>query len=242
MSKPFFEVFPTLQLNDENRLMLEGVEVTKVTTNSNRDYIKVYLYSRHLIQKKQIYETERMLKEQLFGKSRVQVSIQEQYELSEQYTPENLMDEYYDSLLLELDQKSVVERSMLQSAEYEFTDGNILCLKLIDSIVAQGKKDDLSSYLTEVFQNRFQRPIEVRVLYEKPKESKLKYNEIKLRQEVDAILEQSAVVREEKEQKRREKEEKSEKKQKDQKAVVSGSSGASGGSGKGFGGFGKKEG
>ena len=242
MSKPFFEVFPTLQLNDENRLMLEGVEVTKVTTNSNRDYIKVYLYSRHLIQKKQIYETERMLKEQLFGKSHVQISIQEQYELSEQYTPENLMDEYYDSLLLELDQKSVVERSMLQSAEYEFTDGNILCLKLIDSIVAQGKKDDLSSYLTEVFQNRFQRPIEVRVLYEKPKESKLKYNEIKLRQEVDAILEQSAVVREEKEQKRREKEEKSEKKQKDQKAVVSGSSGASGGSGKGFGGFGKKEG
>ncbi len=242
MSKPFFEVFPTLQLNDENRLMLEGVEVTKVTTNSNRDYIKVYLYSRHLIQKKQIYETERMLKEQLFGKSRVQISIQEQYELSEQYTPENLMDEYYDSLLLELDQKSVVERSMLQSAEYEFTDGNILCLKLIDSIVAQGKKDDLSSYLTEVFRDRFQRPIEVRVLYEKPKESKLKYNEIKLRQEVDAILEQSAVVREEKEQKRREKEEKSEKKQKDQKAVVSVSSGASGGSGKGFGGFGKKEG
>ena len=75
MSKPFFEVFPTLKLNAEIRMLYDGVEVTKVATNSTRDFIKVCLYSRHLIQKKYIYETERMLKQQLFGRSRVQVTI-----------------------------------------------------------------------------------------------------------------------------------------------------------------------
>ena len=192
-------------------MMFQGVEVTKVSTNSTRDFIRVSIYSRHLIQKKDIYEVERMLKQQLFARSHIQVTVREQYDLSEQYTPENLMNEYYDSFLLELDQKSVVERNMLQNASYEFENGNILCLTLTDTIVAQGKKDSLSEYLTGVFAERFQRPVEIRVLYEKAKDSKLKYNEAKLEQEVEAIREQSEAVKAKKaqEQKEEKKEEKS---------------------------------
>ena len=192
-------------------MMFQSVEVTKVSTNSMRDFIRVSIYSRHLIQKKDIYEVERMLKQQLFARSHIQVTVREQYDLSEQYTPENLMNEYYDSFLLELDQKSVVERNMLQNASYEFENGNILCLTLTDTIVAQGKKDSLSEYLTGVFAERFQRPVEIRVLYEKAKDSKLKYNEAKLEQEVEAIREQSEAVKAKKaqEQKEEKKEEKS---------------------------------
>ncbi len=197
MSKPFFEVFPTLKVDEEIGRMFDEVEVSKVTTNSDRDFIKVHLLSRHLIPKRCVYEVERRLKEQLFGRSYIQIEVKEQYELSKQYTPENLMNEYFDSFLLELDQKSVVERSMLQNSKYEFREGNILCLTLKDSIVAQGKKESITAYLTDVFRHRFGRPIEIQVLYEKPKESKLKYNEARIRQEVDAILEQTAAVREE---------------------------------------------
>ncbi len=197
MSKPFFEVFPTLKVDEEIGRMFDEVEVSKVTTNSDRDFIKVHLLSRHLIPKRCVYEVERRLKEQLFGRSYIQIEVKEQYELSKQYTPENLMNEYFDSFLLELDQKSVVERSMLQNSKYEFREGNILCLTLRDSIVAQGKKESITAYLTDVFRHRFGRPIEIQVLYEKPKESKLKYNEARIKQEVDAILEQTAAVREE---------------------------------------------
>ena len=58
MSKPFFEVFPTLKLNDDLWLLFEAAKVTKVVTNSNRDYIRVHLKSRHLIQKEHIYQVE----------------------------------------------------------------------------------------------------------------------------------------------------------------------------------------
>ena len=109
---------------------------------------------------------------------------------------------------MELDQRSVVERNMLQNASYEFENGNILCLTLTDTIVAQGKKDSLSTYLSDVFEERFHRPVEIRVLYEKAKDSKLKYNEAKLEQEIEAIREQSQAVKAKKaqelEQKRRE--------------------------------------
>ena len=51
MSKPFFEVFPTLKAGEDIRNMFEGAQVLKVTTNSDRTFLRVYIVSRHLIQK-----------------------------------------------------------------------------------------------------------------------------------------------------------------------------------------------
>ena len=128
-------------MNQNIEMLFQGVEVTKVTTNTNRDFIRVHILGKHLLPKRTVYDAERLLKDQLFGKSRVQVEIVERYELSEQYTPENLMDEYMDSFILELGQtKTAVERSMLKEANCSFEEGNILCLKLNDTIVSQGKK------------------------------------------------------------------------------------------------------
>ncbi len=200
MSKTFFEVFPTLKVNQNIEMLFQGVEVTKVTTNTNRDFIRVHILGKHLLPKRTVYDAERLLKDQLFGKSRVQVEIVERYELSEQYTPENLMDEYMDSFILELGQRSAVERSMLKEANCSFEEGNILCLKLNDTIVSQGKKESLTGYLKEVYENRFGLDIDIRVMYETRKESRLKYNELKVRQEVDEILKASAAAHTEKEE------------------------------------------
>ncbi len=199
MSKSFFEVFPTLKVNEDIQILFQGVEVLKVATNSRRDFIRVYLLSSHLIQKKRVFEVEKLLKEQLFGRSPIQVKIVEKYALSEQYTPENLMNEYFESILLELGARSVVERSMMQNASYSFEDENILALKLTDTIVAEGKKEALTTYLKELFEERFARPVEIRVFYERAKDSKLKYNDLKLRQEVDEILKNAASVQVKKE-------------------------------------------
>ena len=197
MSKLFFEVFPTLKVSEEMKMLLAEVEVTKVASNSARDFIRVHIFSRHLIKKRRIYELEKMIKEQLFGRAPIRIEVREDYQLSAQYTPENLMREYYDSILLEAEQKSVVERNMLQTSSYSFEDGNIMCLTLQDTVIAQGKKDSVVQLLTSVFNDRFHVPLEVRVVYEKPKESSLKYNDLKLQQEVDAIVEKNQVLRKE---------------------------------------------
>ena len=73
--------------------------------------------------------------------------------------------------------------------QYHFENGNVLCLELEDNIVAQGKKDLLTTYLTDIFEERFRRPIEIKVSYMPVKDSKLRFNNSKIRQEVDAILE-----------------------------------------------------
>ena len=198
MNKPFFDVFPTLKVNNEMQNLFQEVEVSKVATNSNREFIRIHILSRHLLKKQDIFGMEDKIKEQLFTHVKIRIEIVEKYELSEQYTPENLLNEYLDSFLIELNERSVVERNMLQNAGYFFEDENILCLTLTDSIVAQGRKESLIQYLMDVYENRFGKTIEVRVVYEKAKDSSLKYNEVKLQQEVDAIMDHVDAVKAEK--------------------------------------------
>ena len=248
MNKKFFEVFPTLKVKDDMRLLLQDVEVSKVTTNSNRDFVRIHIESAHLLQKKMIYRVESMVKEQLFGKNRLQIEVKEQYHLSAQYTPENLLNEYLDSILEELGTESVVERSMMQSATWSFETENVLILQLTDTIVAKGKKEHLVHYLERIFAERFCCPIEVHVTYKKAKDSKLKYNDQKIQQEVEAILEHTAAVREEnaaQEAEASDEEKKKETKKEEKKAAAvqkSASKPMTGGKGKKFSGnFGKKE-
>ena len=82
MSKVFADVFPTLKLNTDIQALLEGVEVTKVATNSTRDFIKVFIQSTHLIPKRYIYEMEQAVKNQLFARNRIQIRVIESYVLS----------------------------------------------------------------------------------------------------------------------------------------------------------------
>ena len=248
MNKKFFEVFPTLKVKDDMRLLLQDVEVSKVTTNSNRDFVRIHIESAHLLQKKMIYRVESMVKEQLFGKNRLQIEVKEQYHLSAQYTPENLLNEYLDSILEELGTESVVERSMMQSATWSFDTENVLRLQLTDTIVAKGKKEHLVHYLERIFAERFCCPIEVHVTYKKAKDSKLKYNDQKIQQEVEAILEHTAAVREEnagQEAEASDEDKKKETKKEEKKAAAvqkSVSKSMTGGKGKKFSGnFGKKE-
>ncbi|RHQ56828.1 PolC-type DNA polymerase III [Dorea sp. AF24-7LB] len=248
MNKKFFEVFPTLKVKDDMRLLLQDVEVSKVTTNSNRDFVRIHIESAHLLQKKMIYRVESMVKEQLFGKNRLQIEVKEQYHLSAQYTPENLLNEYLDSILEELGAESVVERSMMQSATWSFDTENVLRLQLTDTIVAKGKKEHLVHYLERIFAERFCCPIEVHVTYKKAKDSKLKYNDQKIQQEVEAILEHTAAVREEnagQEAEASDEDKKKETKKEEKKAAAvqkSASKPMTGGKGKKFSGnFGKKE-
>lgn len=52
----------------------------------------------------------------------------------------------------------------------------------------RGKTSEITSYLKDVFENRFHVPVDVEIDYEEVKESKYKkFNEMQLQQEVDAI-------------------------------------------------------
>ncbi|RJU67420.1 PolC-type DNA polymerase III [Coprococcus sp. AM27-12LB] len=199
MGKLFFDVFPTLKVNKEYENLFREVEVMKVTTTSLRDFIRVHICSTHLIAKRSVCKMEEMIREQLFGHTQIQVEVVETYQLSELYTPENLLREYRDSILYELQRQSMLEYNMFQNAVCTFEDTQTLCIEMTDSIVAEGKKDAIVGTIDRIFNERCQVPTKIKVLYREPQESKnKKHREIRIQQEVDAILEQNASLHEEK--------------------------------------------
>ncbi len=190
MKHPFFDVFPTLKVNEKLHDLFADTWVEKVTTNSNRDKVRIHMVSSHLIAKKDVYDMEEKLTRMIGGRRAPKMQIVERFELSGLYTPAQILELYRDSLLTELERNSAVERSVFADAGCSFTEENILCMELSDSVVAQQVKESLIQYLEDVFARRFGMPIEVRVVYQVPEGSKLKQGQIKFQQEVEEIRRQ----------------------------------------------------
>ncbi len=215
MSKLFFEVFPTLKAEGDIRELFSDTAVVKVATNSARTFIKVHLESSHLIQKSRVREVERLIQAQLFPSGEPQVEIVETFALSKQYTPENIMQEYYESFLFELNERSVVERSMFQNAGHTFEEGGVLLIQFADTIIAEEKRGNVAAYLKDVYEKRFSVPVEVRIVCNKRNDSKLKYNNEQLQQEIEIILSQAEEIQKNRKNETKEKQQKNKKRSKE---------------------------
>ena len=91
MAKPFFDVFPTLKLEEPLNGLFEKVEVEKVTATKQKDFIRVYIRCDRLIHKESIFYIEQEIRRQLFHNCPVTIKIYEKFHLSAQYNPEKFM-------------------------------------------------------------------------------------------------------------------------------------------------------
>ena len=98
MSKPFFDVFPKLKVRKDLQDYFQDTQVERLAANRERTRLKVCLRSDHLIHKDRVFRMQKAMEEQLFGDRRVEVYMEEHYDLSAQYTPRSLMEAYSDSI------------------------------------------------------------------------------------------------------------------------------------------------
>ena len=96
MPKRFFDVFPTLEVNEEMKKLLTEMEVTRVSMNREQTALRVYLLGTRLIHTNNIRALEKSIEEQIFKGKMMFVKIFEKYQLSGQYNARTLMDIYKD--------------------------------------------------------------------------------------------------------------------------------------------------
>ena len=189
MVKSFKDVFPLLKLDDEMWRLLENANVTKVSANHDYSHVRIYLTSKRLIFKKNIWKIEREIEKQLFKAKKTVVKIYEKFELSEQYTTESLMNEYKDSILEELSKYSVLEYNLLKTASMEFDKQNHMILTLEHTIIAKTRTNEIVEFLEKIFCERCGMDLIIQVEYREPKESKYRQNASKqIEQEVQNII------------------------------------------------------
>ena len=207
MSKAFREAFPTLKLEEELEGLLDTTEVTKISANHEHTHIRIYLRAKRLIFKKNIWKLEKAITEQIFQNRGIQVKIIESYELSEQYTPESLIEVYKDSILDELNAYSVLEYNLLRTADMEFPEEDRLILTMDETIIAKTRTDEIIEFLEKVICERCGMNLKIFPQYRKPQESKYRKNsEEQIRQEVAGIVARTKLVMEGKSQETEEKE------------------------------------
>ena len=133
---------------------LEQAVIDRVSTSKRKDVLRIYLFSTRLILKTDIRKTEAEIKKQLFPDAVLSVIIQERFELSSQYTPENLMKEYRDSILEELREYSHIEYTAFRTAEITYSGEEKMTLTVEDTVLNHSKEAELVRVLEKIFIER----------------------------------------------------------------------------------------
>ena len=200
MSKLFKETFPTLRLDGELEQLLDTAEVTKISANHEYTHVRIYLHAQRLIFKKNIWKLEKEVAAQIFQGRDVNVKIIESFELSQQYTPQTLLDVYKESILEELNAYSVLEYNLLRTADISFSDAKHMTLTMDETIIAKTRTDEVVEFLQKVVCERCGMDLIITPEYRKPKESKYRKNsQMQIQQEVRNILERTELAMQDKE-------------------------------------------
>jgi DNA polymerase-3 subunit alpha (Gram-positive type) len=162
-------VFDTLTVTRELRELFEDTIVERVTASREQHEVKVYIVSTHLISREQVKRMEYQVSKQLFEGTSNRIYIIDRYELSAQYTPENLLNMYFDSFLEELRESSILEYNLFRLAEFAFSEDKLL-LRLEDNFLAKSKAFNMKGILEDIFHNRFGSKIQIQFEYFEPVE------------------------------------------------------------------------
>ncbi len=195
MTKPFFEVFPTLDIKGTLHDKLEQAGVERVSASKQRDRLNIYLYSTRLILKEDIWAAETEIKRQLFAEAAVAVHIFERYELSSQYTPENLMGIYRESILEELKRYGHIEYNAFRMAEISYPEQDLLMLTVEDTVLNRGKEPELTRILQKILVERCGLKCGITVAYREAETGKYaEDDELKLRMRVEEIRRRAGIA------------------------------------------------
>ena len=153
MDTAFFDLFRELKMDDNMNTVLRNSVVNKVATNRNHNVMRIYMTSDTVIPKRRIWKLEDAIKKQYFAKDNMDVHIIEHFNLSDQYTPESLYNNYKDSILEEFSQYDVILFSLLKRGDFRFRDRELIVV-LENSVIAHECEMKLHDLLNRIFCER----------------------------------------------------------------------------------------
>ena len=187
--KNFLEVFPNLNLSDDLKSIFEIVDVTRIATNTEHTKIRIYIESSRLIEKSAIFKIREELKRGLRTGKKIEIQIVEKYNLSKQYTRENLFEIYRESIILELNEISPIIATFFKKAPVRFDESENLVIDLESSIVSEARMKTLKDTIENIFSKRFNMPLEVKIYKRQIDGNRYaKRNAKRLQNELDVLL------------------------------------------------------
>lgn len=188
MTKSFFEVFVTLKLNKGLTELFSETKVSRVVSTSRKDILRIYLTSNHLISHSDMRDVEREIAKQLFPNSKLQVMLNVTFSLSEQYTIQNLMELYGESIRTELKDYNHFFYNLFSHATIEYPEEDVMLMILEDSLLAQKRADEFVGIFERIINDRCGLKTDIRISYKDAQPSKARKDAgLKMQEKIAAI-------------------------------------------------------
>lgn len=198
----FFEAFDQLDVKNDIREVLETVEVKRILMSKSTCSVRIFVESDHILTYQVRRKAEYELRKQILGEAIRCVRIVERYQLSKQYTPEKIMPMYFDSMLAELREESILDYNIVKEAEISFTIENVK-LTVDDTFMVKKRVAYIKEKLDEIYHERFSFSVGVTFEYVEPKKKEVEEEEYVMARPVSMKKEQEP-VKKEKEAKKKE--------------------------------------
>lgn len=186
--KRFFEVFPTLELENDMAGIFNDAVITHLVMNSAKTSIKIYIRFGRLVGRKIIVYAENEIKRQIRPFFGMEVTICERFELSTLHTPQTILEEYRDSILYEIEHQNMIKYQIFKDAQVEVYDDHNIKMTVQDTFVTRQFAQEIADMLQDMMENRFGFDSDIEIIYKEPTESRQgKEAEYKLNQMIQEI-------------------------------------------------------
>jgi len=167
----FFEAFDQLTCDKELWDVYGCAEVVKVVASKESKNIYIHIKSKNLIHRSDIRKMEELLYRQLFRKTGNRAYIEPYFELDDSFDFQKLFSVYFDSILEEIKEESIVTYHILNQAEIKVENKGIV-IKSKENCVVIDKCEKLKNFFADLFRKRFGYDITVNFEYIKNEENR----------------------------------------------------------------------
>ena len=102
MAMNFFEVFGGIRLDERLNALMEDTTIEKLTTDSQRTLLRVYLSSPRLIDRQDICKVQEAIRKQKMADCGMEVKVYERFHLPTHFTAEKVYSSYEDSIVFSI--------------------------------------------------------------------------------------------------------------------------------------------
>lgn len=172
----FFEAFDQLDVKNDIREVFETVEVKRILMSKSTCSVRIFVESDHILTYQVRRKVEYELRKQILGDAIKSVRLMENYQLSKQYTPEKIMPMYFDSILAELREESILDYNIVKEAQFQFTVETVR-LTVEDTFMVKKRVAYIKEKLDEIYHDRFSFSVNVGFEYVEPKKKEVEEEE-----------------------------------------------------------------
>nr|MCR5054786.1 PolC-type DNA polymerase III [Lachnospiraceae bacterium] len=187
----FSEVFSNLKTDNDLKAYLSDATIKRISTNRDRDSMRIYLHFNTLVPKSRIWKLEEEIRKQYFSKGDVSVRIIESFSLSEAYDAARLFEVYKDSILEEIYRYNKVMFGIIKKSDITFPSNDRILVTLEDSVVARKMEEDIHDVLFKIFCERCGKQTIIDFEYKEASEGKYRKRSEKAIEDIISSIEKN---------------------------------------------------